>query len=243
MNGGKIEVLSEYTREAQKHGRIKYGVAIYSLDAATGGLQSMVSNELTTTLLKDTGINGKQVMTNSYLYVSHAARTANGHWVLAMQQFTKLPVRPRLFKNKLVNYELRNICFAEMDEGARVVSSYTEKNEPNPVRLPKAFFTNPHNSGVYLTATSVVDVGYFVAPDATNEQVSFVFTDVSKRAGLTVGNVVFRDGRFRTDKFRQGEEGSFSFAGVLPARYGHTYLITFNALTGKFDFDNIKFNN
>jgi hypothetical protein len=238
-----IEVLSEYTREAKKYGRIKYGVSIHRLNAGDAKVQGApLYNEFTTTLLKDTGLEGRRLMTSSYLYVSHAARLANGHWLLAMQQFTKLPLSVHLFKNKAAYYHMKSICFVELNEEAKVLASHAEENMTNKVRVPAAFFANPQNSGVHLAAKSATDIGYFAAPDATNSQVSFVFTDLSDDRDLMVGNVLFRNGKFEVDKFTQGS-GNYAYAGLLPARYGHTYLITFDAITGKFEFDNIKFNN
>jgi hypothetical protein len=55
--------------------------------------------------------------------------------------------------------------------------------------------------------------------------------------------VLYKDGSFETDKFTAGGGIIYGYAGMLPARFGHTYLIRFSRLTGSFDFDNIKFNN
>lgn len=241
LRDGRIEVLSQFTRTGKKYSKVKYGVCIHRLNAADGKVEGSVFNEFTTTLLQDTtGLKGRQLMTNSYLYLSHAAPMANGHWVVALQQFTKLPVSVHLFRNKEVSYDMKSICFVELNEAAAVLASHTEANMTNRVKVPKAFLANPENSGVYLTTRSATDIGYFVAPDAANNEVSFVYTDVSNEGRLMVGNVLFRNGRFGVDKF---SAGTVAFAGLLPARFGHTYLITFNGLTGRFDFDNIKFNN
>ncbi len=244
VQGGEVSVVSQFTRQPKKYGRVKYGVCIHTLNAA-GSVQNSSFNEFTTTMLKkdSTSLNGRPLLTASYLHVSHAAPLSNGRWVLAMQQFSKRHETVRLLKNKVVTYDLKSMVFAELDGNARIVSSHAEANKSNPVRLPRAFFTAPQGSGTYLYTTMAADVSYFAKPSPTSDQVSFVYADVGEDQQLVVGNVLYKGGKFKTDKFNAGGENGYAFAGMLPARFGHTYLIRFSGLTGGFDFDNIKFNN
>lgn len=240
---GRTEIISTYTRQEIKHGRTKYGIVIHELDTRGSSILHTATNELTTTLATNSAMNLKQLVTNSYLHIGHAARVADGHWVLAMQQFSKKPVKVLLWGNKSVVYDLRNICFAEVDKNAKLISSHVENNKLNRVKVPKALLDHPAYSGIYLGANSLADINYFTGSGPDNNQVSFVYTDADPLQKLTIGNVLFKNGTFTNDKFSSNSSATKTLIGLIPARFGHTYMISFNQATGKFDFDNIKFNN
>ncbi len=240
----QVEILSEFTRQQKSFGRVKYGAAIHRLKLADGSIAGAPAiNEFTTTLLRDTTLKARSLMTNSYLYISHAARSAEGHWLLAMQQFAKLPVKVRLLHNAKVSYEMRNLCFVELNAGAGLLSSHQEINPGNKVSVPAAFFYNPQNSGNYLSSKSLTDVGYFVTPDEAGRQLAFVYADLGKDRRLKIGNVQLRDGKYQVDKLTRTSGGGAAVAGLLPASLGHTYLVSFDTQSGKFSFDKLKLGN
>lgn len=243
LTDGRTEIISSYTRQEVKHGRVKYGIVIHQLDTRGSSILHTASNELTTTLLSNNTINGRQLVTNSYLHIGHAARVGNDHWVLAMQQFSKKPVKVLLWGNKNVVYDLKSICFAAVDKNARLQSSHIENNKLNRVKVPKGLLDHPAYSGIYLGANSLADISYFTGSGPDNDQVSFVYTDADPLQKLTIGNVLFKNGQFTTDKLSFSNTVNKTLIGLIPARFGHTYLISFNQTNGKFDFDNIKFNN
>ena len=244
VSDGTIQVISEYTHQPLKRGRVKYGICLHRLRLNGNAVPEVVTNELTTTLPDNPKLKGsRQLVTNSYLHLSHAAYLPNGNWVVAMQQFSKKPQKVRLIRNPSVSYEMRSLVFATLSKDAQLQDLHLESNGVNAVTLPARFFTHPQYSGLYLQTTNTADIAYYVAPGPQSDQVSFVFADADANNKLTIGNVRYQNGAFTTDKFTHPNSGSFTLAGLLPARFGHTYMISYNTATGRFDFDNIRFIN
>jgi hypothetical protein len=245
VTGGMVEVISEYTHQPSKYGRIKYGICLHRLSLTGNAPPEVVTNELTTTLPTDPSLKkgGRQLVTNSYLHLSHAAHLSDGNWVIALQQFSKKPQKVRLIRNPKVSYEMRSLAFATVSKDAKLHNLYLESNGVNEVELPARFFKYPQYSGTYLQTTNAADVAYYVSPGPESNQVSFVFADADANHKLIIGNVRYQNGAFTTDKFTHPESGSFTLAGLLPARFGHTYMISYNIATGRFNFDNIRFMN
>ncbi len=70
-----------------------------------------------------------------------------------------------------------------------------------------------------------------------------MYADVGEGRQLIVGNVLYKNGAFVADRASRGSLDACTYAGILPAHFGHTFLIRYNSLTSAFDFDNVKFNN
>ncbi len=144
VRGGKISVLSQYTRQDKKYGRVKYGACIHTLDLAGSAVTGSAFNEFTTTLLKDSVLPGKQLMTRSYLHITHAAPLSNGHWMLAMQQFSWRPDKfGGIIRKRPVSYDLKSSVFADLTPEGTVAAGYVEPNKTNQVVLAHSFWTNP----------------------------------------------------------------------------------------------------
>ncbi|GBL35036.1 hypothetical protein EMGBS15_06310 [Filimonas sp.] len=90
-----------------------------------------------------------------------------------------------------------------------------------------------------------MDINYFVRDEnAKAENISFVFTDYNYHSKkFSLGNLLYKNGEIKVDRFIVPTFTSFTQIGILPARYGHVMLIKYDPMLGIFDFDTIKFNN
>jgi hypothetical protein len=70
-----------------------------------------------------------------------------------------------------------------------------------------------------------------------------VFTDYNYHTKkLSLGNLLYKNGEFKVDRFIIPTKTSLTRIGIFPARYGHVLLIRYDPAFGLLDFDTIKFN-
>lgn len=239
-----IEVISEFTTRIHELSKVKYGICIHKLDFA-GNIISEHFNEITQSLAKDSLAKKYKLLVHSYLYIHKAVKLKNGDWLLAAEQLLRTRLSIHLFKNSYVVYNKKNICLLEVDDQADIVKMHVEPNKEDGVRVPKKYYRKPQNGATIANAKERLDINYFVLnDDDKNENISFVFTDYNyKTKKLSLGNLLYKNGEVKVDRFIIPTFTSYTKLGIYPARYGHVLLIKYDPLIGRFDFDNIKFNN
>ncbi len=239
-----IEVISQFTIRAHEFSKVKYGTCIHRLDL-NGKVISSHYNEFTKSLVKDSVVKKFKLLVHSYLYMHKAVKLKNGNWLVAAEQLLRTRLRIRPFKNPYVIFNKKNICLLELDDVGDLVNIHVEPNKDDGVRLPKKYYRRPQNGAMLANAKERMDINYFVRDENNNEEnISFVFTDYNYHSKkFSLGNLLYKHGEFKVDRFVVPTFTSFTRIGILPARYGHVLLIKYDPLLGIFDFDTIKFNN
>lgn len=238
-----IEVLSQFTHHAHEYSKVKYGICIHEIDF-TGKIISQKYNEITQTMAKDSVMKRYKLMVNSYLYLHNAVKLKNGHWLVAAEQLIRTRLRIRPFKNPTVTFNKKNICLMELDEDALVVKMHVEPNKDDGVRVPHKYYRRPQNGAMIADQKNRMDINYFVSDGKPDEHISYVFTDYNYHTKkLSLGNLLYKNGEFKVDRFIIPTKTSLTRIGIFPARYGHVLLIRYDPSFGLLDFDTIKFNN
>ena len=239
-----IEVISEFTSRAHEYSNVKFGICIHRFDFS-GSLISSQYNEFTQNLVKDSVMKKYKLLTRSYLYMHKAVMLQNGNWLVAGEQLMRTRLRMNPFFNPPMVYNKKNICLMEIDDHAELVKRHVEPNKPDGVKLPHEYYRRPQNGAIVANAKDRMDISYFIKDDrSAEEKISFVFTDYNyKTRKLSLGNLLYKNGEVKVDRFVIPTFTMFTRIGILPARFGHALLIKYDPLLGLFDFDNIKFNN
>lgn len=239
-----IEVISEYTIRAHEFSKVKFGICLHRFDL-NGKLISEQYNDFTRNLVRDSLMKKYKLLVHSYLYMHKATRLKSGNWLVAAEQFQKTRMRSGLGRNKNIIYNKKNICLMEIDDRADLVYMHVEPNKPDGARLPRKYYRKPHNGSVVANEKGKLDFNYFIRnDDIDSERVSFVFTDgnyITQK--LSLGNMVYKNGNIKVDRFVIPTFSSATRIAILPARFGHALLIKFDPYFGIFDFDAVKFNN
>lgn len=239
-----IEVISQFTKRAHEYSKIKYGTCIHYLDL-NGKIIGEHFNEFTKSLVKDSVVKRYKLLDFSYLYMHKAIKLKNGNWLVAAEQLLRTKLKIKLAKNPYVVFNKKNICLLELDDHADVVKIHVEPNKDDGVRLPRKYYRRPQGGAMVANARDRMDINYFVKDeDETNEKISFVFTDYNYHSRkLSLGNLLYKNGDIKVDRFVVPTFTSLTKIGIWPARFGHAILIKYDPYLGIFDFDNIKFNN
>lgn len=239
-----IEVISEFTKRAHEYAKVKFGVSIHTFDFS-GNIRSVQYNEFTKSMVKDTAFKKYKLLVHSYLYMHKAVKLQNGNWLVAGEQLLRTRLRIRLTRNRYIVYNKKNICLLELDDHAGVVGIHVEKNKDDGIRLPPKYYRRPQQGAMLANARGRMDINYFVRSEEPGpEQVAFVFTDYNYHSGkLALGNLLYKNGDVKVDRFNIPHITRSTRIGVFPARFGHALLIRYDPATENVDFDNIKFNN
>lgn len=242
VNDKEIEVISQFTRKPTRFGRIKYGLVIHHLDL-NGRLIKTDFNEFTQTMVLDSVVKKHKLLQYSYLFFHKAVKLKNGNWLTACEQLRRTYPDMVLDRKLKTIYNKKTMCLFEIKPNADVVNIHVEPNKEDGVQLNFGFNNFPHHGALSILQRDRMDISYFIQDySSPNDKISFVFTDVNSRARkISLGNVLYNNGEFKTDRFNIPLFSSATRINILPARFGHVFLFKFDPYAG-FDFDNIKFN-
>jgi hypothetical protein len=239
-----IEIFAQFEKRTSKYAKTKFGASVHQL-YFNGQQEATAMNEFTSTLIKDSLCKKYKLFIHSYLYLHKAIRLNSGNWLVAAEQFQRTKIRSKPFVNKYVYFSKKNIALMELDSKANLVQMHVEPNKSDAAKVPKAFYRKPHLGAVVMNLNQRLDISYFLKENRTlDDKISFVYTDVQAEARkIALGNLLYDNGKISVDRFNIPRFSMFTRVAVLPARFGHVMLVKLDPVYGRFDIDQVKFNN
>lgn len=238
-----MEVVSEFTRQSTRYGRMKWGICIHRIDMA-GNIVDVVYNDLTETMRDDSIFKKNKLLIFSYLFMHKAVRLKSGNWLIASEHIRR-NFNAAIIKGRRRNvYNKKSICLLEVNNKAQIVHTFLEANKEESVLIETKYLHQPHHGSISLLARDRLDISYFMQDEQRNDDcIAFVYTDINGRARkISLGQLKYENGEVKVDKFNIPLIGLATRINILPGRFGHVLLFKYNPLFGIIDFDNIKFN-